>query len=443
MQSDASPAESAREELERAWRTSDTLFEFLDDDAWTARPIPHRHPFVFYLGHLPAFAWNQIGRGVLDLPPIDAAFEDLFERGIDPSSTDADDAARSNWPSVSSVSEYRDRVRDELRRVLPEVETCERELLCQNDRIVHLVLEHELMHHETLSYLIHELEHDKKRVPVELPPTRTSARVPDNGWVRIPAGLSILGADFEALDFGWDNEFQRVERAVASFSLQRLPVTVGAFLEFVEADGYVERALWSAEGWEHLQRADRRRPHGWFQRYGEWHVRSFLRDVPLEQVRGWPVLVSQCEAEAYARWVGARLPTEAELYRAAYGHPESGERAFPWGDDEPTAAHGNFGFRRLEPVPVGQTPASASVFGIEELVGNGWEWTSTPFEPLPGFEPWMSTYPGYSADFFGGAHNVVFGAGWATHPRLLRKSFRNWYQRWYPYAATTFRCARG
>ncbi len=171
-------------------------------------------------------------------------------------------------------------------------------------------------------------------------------------------------------------------------------------------------------------------------------VRTFFEDVPLEEVLGWPVLVTQIEAESYARWVDARLPTEAELQRAAYGTPAGLQRPFPWGDDEPRPEHGNFGLRRLDPMPVGHAPAGASAFGIEELVGNGWEWTSTPFGPLPGFEPWMGTYPGYSADFFGGAHNVVFGGAWATHPRLLRRSFRNWFQRWYPYAAATFRFVR-
>ncbi len=432
----------ALEELERAWRISDELFRLVNG-AWSAKPIPLRHPFVFYLGHLPAFAWNQIGRGVLGAPPIDATFEDLFERGIDPSPKEiGSEDGRNPWPNIDAVLEYKRLVRDEVRRVYAEVDACEREPLCQHNRVVQLVLEHELMHHETLSYMIKELDHARKRRPDSIPPPVRSAHVPEEEMVAISGGSATLGADFEEVQFGWDNEFPSCERRVENFYLGRLPVTIGEYFRFVKAGGYDDPALWSVEGLSWIRRANRRHPQGWFRRDRTWMVRTFFEDVPLEEVLGWPVLVTQIEAESYARWVDARLPTEAELHRAAYGTPAGPQRPFPWGDDEPRPEHGNFGLRCLDPIPVGLAPAGASAFGIEELVGNGWEWTSTPFGPLPGFEPWMDTYPGYSADFFGGEHYVVFGGAWATHPRLLRKSFRNWFQRWYPYAAATFRCVR-
>lgn len=145
------------------------------------------------------------------------------------------------------------------------------------------------------------------------------------------------------------------------------------------------------------------------------------------------------QATAYARWKGRRLPSEAEYHRAAFGTPQSDERAFPWGNAPPGPSRGNFGFARFDPVPIGSYPDGASAWGVNDLVGNGWEWTSTPFAPFPGFEP-MASYPQYSVDFFDGAHFVMKGASPVTHERLVRRSFRNWFRPDYPYVYATFRC---
>ena len=151
-----------------------------------------------------------------------------------------------------------------------------------------------------------------------------------------------------------------------------------------------------------------------------------VADVTFERAAHWPAMVSWAEASAYARWRGARLPTETEWHRAARGTPPGA---------------GSFHFRHASPLPVGSSPEAASAWGVHELVGNGWEWTSTPFAPFPGFAP-MPRYPGYSADFFDGRHFVLLGASWATDEALLRPSFRNWFQPHYPYVFSKFRCAR-
>ncbi len=172
-----------------------------------------------------------------------------------------------------------------------------------------------------------------------------------------------------------------------------------------------------------------------------YRVRGLLEDVPFARAAPWPAMVSWAEAAAYAQWREARLPTEAEWHRAARGTPGGDERRWPWGDEPPSDRHGSFHFRHASPVPVGSRPSGASAWGVQELVGNGWEWTSTPFAPFPGFEP-MPRYPGYSADFFDGKHFVLLGGSWATDETLLRPSFRNWFQPHYPYVFSKFRCAR-
>jgi formylglycine-generating enzyme required for sulfatase activity len=133
------------------------------------------------------------------------------------------------------------------------------------------------------------------------------------------------------------------------------------------------------------------------------------------------------------------LPTEAQWHRAAYGTPEGEEREFPWGNELPDTTRGNFRHERWDAAPVDAHPAGMSAFGIRDLIGNGWEWTSTTFGPLQGFEP-FPFYAGYSANFFDGKHFVMKGGSQATDACMLRRPFRNWFQPHYPYVYATFRC---
>jgi formylglycine-generating enzyme required for sulfatase activity len=151
--------------------------------------------------------------------------------------------------------------------------------------------------------------------------------------------------------------------------------------------------------------------------------------------------VSHAEASAYARWRSRRLPTEAEYHRAAFDGGET-PRPYPWGDAPPSPQYGVFDFSSWEPQPVGTHPRGASAWGVEDLMGNGWEWTSTVFRPFPGFAA-SPCYPEYSADFFDESHYVMKGASPATARELLRPTFRNWFRPRYPYVYATFRCVRG
>ena len=194
------------------------------------------------------------------------------------------------------------------------------------------------------------------------------------------------------------------------------------------------------EDWAWKVQAGLDHPRFWTKRGGTWLQQTAFDLVPLSEVEGWPAYVSLAEARAYARWRGGRLPTEAEFHRAAYGQPDGGERAFPWSEDTPAPARGNFDFHSWAPIPAGSCPGAASAWGVHELVGNGWEWTDTPFDGFPGFKAYIERYPGYSADFFDGKHYVLKGASWATADDLVRRSFRNWYQARYPFVFAKFRC---
>jgi len=245
----------------------------------------------------------------------------------------------------------------------------------------------------------------------------------------------------ESVPFGWDNEFPALSEEVPAFSIDRHNVTNARYLEFVQAGGYDEERWWNGEDWQWIRSERIAHPLFWEREAdGTWYWRGMFDRVPLPLA--WPVYVTQAEATAFARWSGARLPTEAEFQRAAYGSPHGSERVHPWGDDTPSARHGVFDFGSWDPEPAGTHPDGASAWGVEDLVGNGWEWTSSTFAPFPGFHA-MASYPEYSADFFDGQHFVMKGASPATARELLRPTFRNWFRARYPYAYATFRCVQG
>jgi iron(II)-dependent oxidoreductase len=416
------------------------LFDLLSDDAYYSQPIALRHPIVFYEGHLPAFSFNTLVKRALDRSSIDAHLEQLFARGIDPASVEATTRpAREMWPSRAEVRAFAE---EADRRVLDALahEDLDRpgHPLLDHSEAAFAILEHEAMHQETLLYMWHRLPFGQKRAPAGYSP-HVAGDVPTQEWIDVPAGRATLGVDRESIAFGWDNEFPARAMDVGAFAINRHNVTNAAFLEFVEAGGYTSREWWQPADWEWIQKERMDHPLFWEQHDGRWHWRGLFELIPLPL--SWPVYVSYAEASAFARWRGERLPTEAEFQRAAYGSPDAGPRVHPWGGAEPTRDRGVFDFSSWDPEPAGSHPAGRSAWGVDDLVGNGWEWTSTPFAPFPGFRA-MASYPEYSADFFDGDHLVIKGASPATARELLRPTFRNWFRGRYPYVYATFRLVR-
>jgi ergothioneine biosynthesis protein EgtB len=303
---------------------------------------------------------------------------------------------------------------------------------------VFTILEHEAMHQETLLYMWHRLPFEQKCRPTAYRPV-VDGREPSEEWIDIPSGGVTLGVERSSVPFAWDNECPTFAVDVPAFAIERQNVTNARFMEFVEAGGYRDPRWWSADDWRWVQSEHLAHPLFWDRSDGRWYWRGMFERIPLPM--SWPVFVSQAEAAAFARWRGARLPTEAEYQRAAFGSDDSSNRLHPWGDAAPTDAHGVFDFSSWDPQPAGSHPSGASAWGVEDLVGNGWEWTASTFAPFPGFRP-AASYPEYSADFFDGEHYVMKGASPATARELLRPTFRNWFRARYPYVYATFRCAR-
>lgn len=384
------------ERMQQARARTDALFRHVAPGALYERPIPERHRNIFYLGHLEAFDWNQICRGGVDIPSFHPSFDKLFEFGIDPPVGRLPEDQPSDWPTLDEVSAYNRRVR----------ETIDASLATVPEQLVHVAIEHREMHSETFAYMLHNLPLDQKVPPAQLDLQVTGSPSPPRRTVEIPAGEAILGRPLDD-GFGWDNEFVEHRVPVRAFSIDRDKVTNGQYLEFVEQGGPV--------------------PHFWSRDGGGWTLRTMFSQVPLPL--DWPVWVTHEQASAYAAWRGASLPTEAQFHRAAYGTAEGLER---------DAAAGNCDFRHWDPIPV-SAGNSFSPFGVSEMIGNGWEWTSTVFAPFQGFAP-FPFYPGYSANFFDGQHYVMKGASPRTAGCFLRRSFRNWFRPDYPYTFAGFRC---
>ncbi|MGH9394739.1 MAG: SUMF1/EgtB/PvdO family nonheme iron enzyme [Terriglobales bacterium] len=399
------------------WRqsqaASDQLWTRVRPEAMTARPVPERHRLIFYLGHLEAFDWNLLAPA-LELRPFRAEWDQLFAFGIDPLEGALPSDAASAWPAPAEVGAYNRQVRERLEAALAAKNGADPAGAQRMAELLEVALEHRWMHVETLSYLFHNLDYEQKLAPAldSASPQQAAPAAGQGSAVRIPAGAVRLGQPRGA-SFGWDNEFEAHTVEVDEFAAERYKVTNRDYLAFVEG---------GAEA-----------PHFWMRHGEQWWLRGMFAAKPLPL--DWPVYVTHHQARAYCGWAGKRLPSEAEWQRMAYASPAGEERQYPWGSAAPAEA----GPSGWDPMPTQARPDGASAWGVEDLIGNGWEWTSSVFAPFPGFAA-FDFYPGYSANFFDGKHYVLKGGSPRTAACLLRRSFRNWFQPNYPYAYAGFRC---
>jgi iron(II)-dependent oxidoreductase len=282
-----------------------------------------------------------------------------------------------------------------------------------------MIVQHEQQHDETM-LATHQLRRGEPVLSAP-PPPRPAGR-PGPREVLVPGGAFTMGTSTEA--WALDNERPAHVVDVPAFHLDTALVTNGEYRAFVEAGGYDDPRWWHPAGWDHVRQAGLRAPAFWQPEGTGWLRRRFghVEPVPADE----PVVhVCWYEADAYARWAGRRLPTEAEWEKAARLDPVSGRsRRFPWGDEDPAATHANLGQRHLQPAPAGAFPAGASPLGVHQLVGDVWEWTGSDFAGYPGFAPWP--YREYSEVFFGPDYKVLRGGSFATDAAACRGTFRNW-----------------
>lgn len=431
MNRDPAPHHPLVERLIDARQVTDALFSIVKPEYLYERPIRERHRIVFYIGHLEAFDRNLFDQRLCALPAFNDALDALFAFGIDPVDGGLPTDVPSDWPSLDIVRAYGQEARAQIDRELAALNadgapTGSGTQTGSAEQLLNVAIEHRLMHAETLAYMLHQLPLAQKIAQrSEASRAKRAGALETASMVHVPAGSTLLGMTKESGRFGWDNEFGELRVDVPAFEIDRYMVTNGVYREFIEAGGYEERAWWTDKDWAWRQAENIEHPAGWSQRDGssKWMLRTMFDDIPLPP--DWPVYVSHAEASAYARWAGKALPTEAQWQRAAHGAPH--------------ATAGNFDFRSWDPQAVNAHPDNISAFGVEGQFGNGWEWTSTLFDALPGFEA-FPFYLGYSANFFDGQHYVLKGGSARTAQCMLRPAFRNWFQPRYQYVYAGFRC---
>jgi iron(II)-dependent oxidoreductase len=397
------------------------LFDLAEEEHLHQSPGFGFRPIIWHLAHIGVFEAYWLLQKMQGLAPLD----DRYERIFDPINTPREDS--KNLPTRREMEIFLDDVRNHSMDFLNRVEFDESNPMLRDAYVFNLVLEHEYQHQETLAYLLHLLDPALKARPVTAKlDERIAIKTSSNTeMVTVGAGAFEMGATGSA--FAYDNERPAHVVDLPSFKIARLLTTNEEFARFVDEGGYHSRELWSDEGWQWKEKEKWTHPLYWTREKSGWSMRTlFDGGVWLSE---HPVTgISWYEADAYARFMKRRLPTEAEWEKAASFDPVSNrKRRFAWGDQPPSAELTNFHGPFQGTTPVGTFPAGASAYGCMDMTGNVWEWTSDSFDGYPGFEPFP--YPEYSKIWFDGDHRILKGGSWATRAPVLRTSFRNFFRR--------------
>ena len=404
-------------ELERVRDRTRALIGTVSDEDLYRQHNSLMSPIAWDLGHIGNFEELWGIRSLPESPDLFPQLDEMYDAVKNPRST------RSSLPLPNRDQLFAtlDAVRSGLlhgRELIAD----SKDRLFQYDYVYEMLLQHEIQHQETILQTLQLKLGDPYRPGLDqrdLPAGRAELR---GEFIDLPGGLVEIGTD--RFSGTYDNERPAHTASVEPFSIGVAPVTNGEFLEFVRDGGYGQREHWSDAGWRFVQDEAISAPMYWSLVGEVWHERVMNRVEPLNP------LVPVChicfhEAEAFARWSGKRLPTEYEWEYAARWDPESQTaREFPWGDDPWDSSRANLEISGWGRAEIGAYPNGVSTLGVEGLIGDVWEWTSSAFVPWPGFEAFP--YDEYSKIFFGDEYRVLKGGSWATGAGAMRGTFRNW-----------------
>jgi iron(II)-dependent oxidoreductase len=393
---------------------STALTDAVDESDLIAQHSPLMSPLVWDLAHIGSQEELWLVRDVGGREPLRPEIDGLYD------AFQHSRASRVELPLLTPpearayVAEVRDKALDAL-----SASPLAGRRLEEHGFAFGMIVQHEQQHDETM-LATHQLRTGAAVLHAPAPPRGRPLPARE---VLVPGGPFTMGTSTEA--WALDNERPAHVVDLPAFWIDTAPVTNAEYAEFIAAGGYADPRWWTAAGWRHRVDAGLSAPESWHQDgSGEWYRRRFGVLEPV--VADEPVVHVCChEADAFAAWAGKRLPTEAEWEKAARFDPATGRsRRYPWGDEEPTPRHANLGQRHLRPAPVGAYPDGASPLGVQQLMGDVWEWTASGWHPYPGFE--VFPYPEYSQVFFGGDYRVLRGGSFGTDPAAVRATFRNW-----------------
>lgn len=345
-------------------------------------------------------------------------------------------------PKVSETLKYRSLIEEMFLKFL---DNTERNNSLTRNLVYDIVLanQHEMQHQELLIY---DLQHyfqrfydaeDNYQPKINKRPNSIDNPDVEQGMVKIPGGLYELG--FSGSDFCYDNEVPEHKTYLNAYEIDTYPVTNKQFMAFIDAGGYEDYRFWLSDGWDIVNEKKWDAPLYWQKMEGYWYKKDFAglnKILPHEPVTN----VSYYEADAYSKWAGKRLPTEAEWEKAASWNEELNKKTmYPWGNKLPSEHNSNL----LEswnwaPSQIGSYPQGKSYYGCQQMLGDVWEWTSSEYVLYPGFRSKFSEY----TDKWAINQKVLRGGSFATPRSQIRNSYRNYFKPHERIPFSGFRCVR-
>ncbi|HUE15779.1 MAG TPA: ergothioneine biosynthesis protein EgtB [Planctomycetaceae bacterium] len=409
-------------------RFTEHLCEPLAVEDFVVQSMPDASPTRWHLAHTAWFFETFVlARWEANYRPANAAFQSLFNSYYNGVGAAFPRARRGllTRPTVAEVFEYRHAVDERMARLMQSLS-----LDGSGDgsqemaTVVELGINHEQQHQELL---LTDIKHAFSCNPLfpayRQPPACAAPRNPEpGGWSSFDGGVVEIGHAGRL--FVFDNERPRHKTFLQPFEIRNRLATNREFLEFMNDGGYRRPELWLSLGWSTLREQQWGAPLYWIERDGSWHEFSLggLRRLNLDE----PVChVSYFEADAFARWSGARLPTEAEWEHAASPLDRNG-----------SSLDGSFvESERYHPAPVdGAT-------GLAQMYGQVWQWTASPYAAYPGYAPLPGTLGEYNGKFMCNQY-VLRGGSCASPASHLRATYRNFFPPDARWQFTGFRLAR-
>lgn len=407
-----------REFAEARRRTRDLLNPLSNEDLYRQHD-PLMSPIAWDVGHIGNFEELWAVRALPGSGDVYPELDEMYDAVKNPRSV----RDKLPLPSRQELDAYLDGIRTVvLGRLERESLVGDVHPLLQHGFVYDMLLQHEYQHNETILQTL-QLKKGEPYTPVlaarELPPGDPDVK----GMVTVPAGAFPMGTD--QTEFAYDNERPQHMVHVEEYRIGIAPVSNEAFLEFVEDGGYQRREFWTDAGWHFITEHGLQAPKYWSRDDdGNWMTRT-MSSVERLNPRRPVVHVCYHEAEAFCRYAGFRLPTEAEWEKAASW--DAGNRRkllYPWGDEPWTPERANLDVTGWGTAEIGAYPAGVSPAGCHQMIGDVWEWTSSDFTAYPGFRAFP--YDEYSKIFFGNDYKVLRGGSWAVRPGAIRNTFRNW-----------------
>ena len=407
-----------REYFHNTFNLFEKVFEVLkSDEVFYQKSEITRHPMIFYFGHTATFFVNKLINMKVINQRINPDYESIFAVGVDEMSWDDIDSANYNWPSVSDTKAYRDAVRDLVDNL---ISTLPLTLPITQESPMWIILmgiEHERIHIETSLVLHRQMPIELVKNVEEFSVCQNSSSAPTNELVNIEASLVKLGKTEQHNLYGWDNEYGEYEEDVLAFKAAKYLVSNEEFMPFVIDGGYEDESYWSDEGKKFLEITNATHPPFWVLKDEKYLYRTLTSEI--EMPLDWPVDVNALEAEAFCAYkskkdgVVYQLPSEAE-YQAIYNRSRLQDLpAF-----HESRANLNF-YHYASSSPVNEF----SFNGIYDVVGNVWQWSSTPIRGFKGFKI-HEAYDDFSVPTFDEKHALILGSSWASSGNLIMKYSR-------------------